>query len=704
MRRSTVSALLLFSLACGDDAPAASPNAPNGASPSAPSPTAPAGDEAAPSAERPAEQSAPGATAVEPTPELAPPVGAMSASDSYTCLLDRRRVRCFGEPPDPLPDGEHDLLVALSDSVCVATRGGDGVRCFGGDAEMLGYDAASERWTASCAGDPECEETRESEFLQARRREGLVLAVDGVVAIAGATTLVCALGAEGRVTCWDLMGETSRPLRRLTIEGAVDLALADGTACVRLADGTVQCWEEWGDPEERVRARAVRGVEGAVRMAVGADLACAWNEASEARCWGFDWAFDRELPERGSARVRGLDGVAAFAFSPTEPFGCGLRDGHVECVGDPRYGRLGRRGAPGDERSYGATEPGRPAVADPRRIVVGSSHACALDASDALHCWGSAEEGALGSTRKRSNFAPVTVPGVRAEALAVLGGRTCARTFEAWRCWGPVSSTDRRAEPWRAITGDFPRDSEPVSFAGASCARFGESVRCSSATYEGRLLLGGPPCRLTAEGALECKKREEWVRAPEDVTGLQWIASVGGDVLVGASGGVGAPGRLRRFRFSSVEGTFTEKEPIETVPDDAVDVFGVGSEVCVRRASGLVSCRGREAWRDLATPALVEVRAGSSHACGRSAEGEVWCWGSNHLGQLGRGGMVSSETPLRVTELGVARALAVGRQHTCALVEEGAVRCWGHAHDGELGVDPGTWVVTPVRLHAPSDG
>lgn len=699
MERRGIGLGLWLLIACGGEATPSAPT-PTAASTTAASPTSPTTASPTTVSPTPAATSTTTEAAGEPTNEAPSDsvegaatsgVTAVVASDAYTCVLASRRLRCVGTPPSTLPDGEHDLVAALSGAVCVATRNGDAVRCWGEDAEMAGYESVSARWERECSDDEadDCVESREQRWTEERRRDGLTLPMAGVKALVGSTSVVCALGDEGRVSCWDLFADEPRPLRQLTIAGAVELAMADGLVCARLEDGGARCWEEWGDPEERVRPSAVRNVEGAVRIAVGADLSCAWNATGEARCWGYDWAYDTELPERGSARVRGFDGFEGFAFSGVESFGCGLRSGRVECVGDPRFGHLGRAGVASDARPHVAAAPGFPAVPEARRVVVGPHHACALDASEKLHCWGSSAEGALGAARKRSRFAPETVPGVRAEALAVVYQRTCARTTDGWRCWGPESAGDRRAEPWRVVPGDFPNESVPVVFGGRVCARFGQSVRCPNETHEARAFTSAAPCRLTAEGALECRQRDTWVRA-EGLGDLRWIAGTTSGLLVGK------PGLVQRVRYRLSDGSFELNEAIEA-PPDVEDGLLVGPTACVRRVSA-VSCHRDAGWVDLATPPLVEVGAGSGHACGRSASGEVWCWGYNLAGQLGRDTPTMSEAPVRVAELGVASALVVGPSHACAIVEEGAVRCWGASHEGQLGVDPGTWVPQPVTM------
>jgi hypothetical protein len=83
-------------------------------------------------------------------------------------------------------------------------------------------------------------------------------------------------------------------------------------------------------------------------------------------------------------------------------------------------------------------------------------------------------------------------------------------------------------------------------------------------------------------------------------------------------------------------------------------------------------------------PPLADVAVGDHHACGLTAEGQVWCWGNNDDGEVG---VPPSpwEAPVRV-ELGGAKAIGVaaGTHHSCALASDGAVTCWGGAGEGEL--------------------
>lgn len=85
---------------------------------------------------------------------------------------------------------------------------------------------------------------------------------------------------------------------------------------------------------------------------------------------------------------------------------------------------------------------------------------------------------------------------------------------------------------------------------------------------------------------------------------------------------------------------------------------------------------------------LVSLGLGEDHACVVSSEGNVYCWGRNHRGQLGRmGSFDPSPVPSQV--MGVSGAVQVvgGFAHTCARLTDGSVSCWGTNGNGELGRD-----------------
>jgi alpha-tubulin suppressor-like RCC1 family protein len=79
----------------------------------------------------------------------------------------------------------------------------------------------------------------------------------------------------------------------------------------------------------------------------------------------------------------------------------------------------------------------------------------------------------------------------------------------------------------------------------------------------------------------------------------------------------------------------------------------------------------------------------SHHTCALVG-GDVYCWGENRYGQLGRGTVSEDPNPVpeRVLGLPPAVVLAVSWSTTCAVTAAGTVWCWGDNQRGQLGADP----------------
>jgi len=66
------------------------------------------------------------------------------------------------------------------------------------------------------------------------------------------------------------------------------------------------------------------------------------------------------------------------------------------------------------------------------------------------------------------------------------------------------------------------------------------------------------------------------------------------------------------------------------------------------------------------------------HYCYIKTDKTVWCSGDNRYGQLGNGTTSDSSTPVQVSGLSDAVAIAVTSQTSCAKTGDGSVLCWGN--------------------------
>jgi alpha-tubulin suppressor-like RCC1 family protein len=87
---------------------------------------------------------------------------------------------------------------------------------------------------------------------------------------------------------------------------------------------------------------------------------------------------------------------------------------------------------------------------------------------------------------------------------------------------------------------------------------------------------------------------------------------------------------------------------------------------------------------------FIMLSAGSSHTCGLTTDGEIYCWGWNYSGQLGDETTTNRHVPTLVTsnnsQWGNVIHISAGDLHTCAVTYYGAAFCWGSNGFGRLGI------------------
>src|SRR5258705_8400360 len=95
---------------------------------------------------------------------------------------------------------------------------------------------------------------------------------------------------------------------------------------------------------------------------------------------------------------------------------------------------------------------------------------------------------------------------------------------------------------------------------------------------------------------------------------------------------------------------------------------------------------------------VASVSTGWSHSCALCKSGEVACWGTNFLGNLGVPLPTERPAPAIIAKLKGVKEIAAGSYHTCARLASGQVSCWGANNDGQLGDDTNATRLHPVMV------
>ena len=167
----------------------------------------------------------------------------------------------------------------------------------------------------------------------------------------------------------------------------------------------------------------------------------------------------------------------------------------------------------------------------------------------------------------------------------------------------------------------------------------------------------------------------------------------------------------------------TAATPVEMSGISNATAISVGDDVaCVLLSSGHIECWGFNLWAQLGTGTYpgpetcfvnvgempcsrtpvevvgindaVQVSVGFRHTCALLAGGQVECWGSDDVDQLGTGTQEGPETckttacsvrPIEPRGLPGAVQLSAGENGACVLLSTQAVDCWGADWKGQLG-------------------
>ncbi len=539
-------------------------------------------------------------------------------------------------------DVEADALSAGFGHTCAVTRLG-GVKCWG-DNSYFGLGDGTRDPTSSPVD--------------------VIGLQDRVTDVSAGSFYTCALMAGGAVKCWGygLNGQLGIGIETVS-DGPVLVsglsakvrAITAGPrhACALTSAGDVLCWgnNEFGQLGDGTETNSAVPVHvaglgpGVLAIAAGDYYSCALTAARGVKCWGQNGAGqlgDGTFANSSTpVNVLGLDSVIA-AVSPAVGHTCALTvAGRVKCWGTNGVGELGN-GIPSSSlpAPVDATTLKEAAVA----IVTASWHTCALTDRGAVKCWGSNFDGQLGDGTTNDSSSAVDVEGLGSGVVALAAGHshTCARlrTGEV-RCWGSGDMDQ--------LGNGVPTVREvPTDVVGLGAG----AIEVATAEHYA--------CALSEDGKASCWGQNFSGELGDGTTSPRSVAS--------AVAGIGSP------LIAIATGT---AHSCAITQGNAVWCWGFG--VYGQLGDGYKENRAEPVATMRLGGNAAELALGSVHSCALTLDGEVRCWGSNEVGQLGVGlNIAGRPVPLTVIELGLGvKAIAAGAYHSCAVTAAGGVKCWG---------------------------
>jgi alpha-tubulin suppressor-like RCC1 family protein len=286
------------------------------------------------------------------------------------------------------------------------------------------------------------------------------------------------------------------------------------------------------------------------------------------------------------------------------------------------------------------------------RVSAGAGFTCSLARDGTAQCWGSNDDGELGTGGRASSMSPARVSTtLRFATISASNGYACALTVAGTAyCWGNVGANSA------AVLGT--EGAGPVP--GTPSARRIPVQVAADLTFTSLSAGFSHACGVTRTGALYC-----------------WGDNAEGQLGDGSKTRSTKPVRVATgLTYRSVSAGLEHSCAIAA--DGRAYCWGGGTSGALGDGSGKSSTRPVAV---VGTVRFAAVSAGNSHTCAVTPAGAAYCWGSNDDGQLGNGTSSGATMPTPVVGGHSFRSLSTsrtsGRSITCGVTTSGAPMCWG---------------------------
>jgi hypothetical protein len=338
-----------------------------------------------------------------------------------------------------------------------------------------------------------------------------------------------------------------------------------------------------------------------------------------------------------------------------------LADGTVRAWGDNSTAELGAVGS-------GSALPVKVAgITTAVQVSAGNGFACVLLANQGVECFGTNTNGQLGvGYTSTTPLGPTVVTGLLATKISSNAGMTCALglggTEGCWGTWMTASAPGSAAQAgvYSLVTTVLEPTPDWVHMSAIADIAAG----------------GDSPCYVTSAGFPQCDNSASLSLEGISSSALSAITHVA--VGTGAACATQANGQVWCWGIASSGqlGNATMTSGTSYAPPQAIAALNGATSIalnqgttqnfsCAALANGSVVCAGQGASGELGNgtasalitaafvpvtglTGVVQVAAGASHACARTYDGGVYCWGSNASGQLGDGTFNTRFVPVPV--------------------------------------------------------